>query len=141
MTACTTVKLSPQLHFHSSDVAQHGPRLGLHFHNTDVAQHRPRLGSTSVYYRLKNSVHCFFFLLSHCNLMSDSIQTATRTVLTRRVSSYGLPAWVSSELGPMGGGAQPLQHPQRHWNRVTTKGAFHQSRSNLIWIRIRGQPI
>ena len=28
----------------------------------------------------------------------------TRTVLTRRVSSYGLPAWVSSELGPMGGG-------------------------------------
>jgi len=27
----------------------------------------------------------------------------TRTVLTRRVSSYGLPAWVSSELGPMGG--------------------------------------
>ena len=26
-----------------------------------------------------------------------------RTVLTRRVSSYGLPAWVSSELGPMGG--------------------------------------
>ena len=26
----------------------------------------------------------------------------TRTVLTRRVSSYGLPAWVSSELGPMG---------------------------------------
>ena len=29
--------------------------------------------------------------------------TLTRTVLTRRVSSYGLPAWVSSELGPMGG--------------------------------------
>ena len=28
----------------------------------------------------------------------------TRTVLTQRVSSYGLPAWVSSELGPMGGG-------------------------------------
>ena len=27
----------------------------------------------------------------------------TRTVLTKRVSSYGLPAWVSSELGPMGG--------------------------------------
>ena len=27
----------------------------------------------------------------------------TRTVLTGRVSSYGLPAWVSSELGPMGG--------------------------------------
>ena len=27
----------------------------------------------------------------------------TRTVLTRRVSSYGLSAWVSSELGPMGG--------------------------------------
>ena len=26
----------------------------------------------------------------------------TRTVLTRRVSSYGLPAWVRSELGPMG---------------------------------------
>ena len=44
----------------------------------------------------------------------------TRTVLTRRVSSYGLPAWVSSELGPMGG-AQPLQRPQQHWNRVTTK--------------------
>jgi len=31
--------------------------------------------------------------------------TQTRTVLTRRVSSYGLPAWVSSELGPMGGRA------------------------------------
>ena len=32
-------------------------------------------------------------------------QYQTRTVLTRRVRSYGLPAWVSSELGPMGGGA------------------------------------
>ena len=29
--------------------------------------------------------------------------TLTRTVLTRRVSSYGLLAWVSSELDPMGG--------------------------------------
>ena len=65
-------------------------------------------------------------------------QYKTRTLLTRRVSSYGLPAWVSSELGPMGG--QPLQRPQQHWKRVTTKGAFHQSRYNLIWIRIRGQP-
>ena len=36
------------------------------------------------------------------------------------------------------GGAQPLQRPQQHWNRVTTNGAFHQSRSNLIWLRIRG---
>jgi len=34
----------------------------------------------------------------------SSITLSTRTVLTRRVSSYGLPAWVSSELGPMGGG-------------------------------------
>ena len=32
-----------------------------------------------------------------------NIKTKTRTVLTWRVSSYGLPAWVSSELGPMGG--------------------------------------
>ena len=39
------------------------------------------------------------------------------------------------------GGAQPLQRPQQHWNRVTTKGTFHQSRFNLIWIRIRGHPI
>ena len=38
-------------------------------------------------------------------------------------------------------GAQPLQRPQQHWNRVTTKGTFHQSRFNLIWIRIRGHPI
>ena len=35
-----------------------------------------------------------------CNVL---MQYLTRTVLTRRVSSYGLPAWVSSELGPMGG--------------------------------------
>ena len=28
-------------------------------------------------------------------------------------------------------GAQPLQRPQQHWKRVTTKGAFHQSRSNF----------
>ena len=59
------------------------------------------------------------------NLEVDSkdevMHNLTRTVLTRRVSSYGLPAWVSSELGPMGGGAQPLQRPQQHWNRVTTK--------------------
>jgi len=33
-----------------------------------------------------------------------TLQKLTRTVLTRRVSSYGLPAWVSSELGPIGGG-------------------------------------
>ena len=31
------------------------------------------------------------------------VHVVTRTVLTRRVSSYGLPACVSSELGPMGG--------------------------------------
>jgi len=35
--------------------------------------------------------------------VSEAVARITRTVLTRRVSSYGLPAWVSSELGPMGG--------------------------------------
>ena len=53
--------------------------------------------------------------------VSEAVVKITRTVLTRRVSSYGLPAWVSSELGPMGVGAQPLQRPQQHWNWVTTK--------------------
>ena len=37
------------------------------------------------------------------NTVKRQSNSKTRTVLTRRVSSYGLPAWVSSELGPMGG--------------------------------------
>ena len=42
------------------------------------------------------------FIISFAMQLSGA-SSITRTVLTRRVSSYGLPAWVSSELGPMGG--------------------------------------
>ena len=44
-----------------------------------------------------------YYYLLNTQLRQHNYKMKTRTVLARRVSSYGLPAWVSSELGPMGG--------------------------------------
>jgi len=45
----------------------------------------------------------YYSTSNNSKTIQDNAIVTTRTVLTRRVSSYGLPAWVSSELGPMGG--------------------------------------
>jgi len=57
-------------------------------------------------YYLTETVVCLTLLVRTTDYITCCRVNAmlTKTVLTRRVSSYGLPAWVSSELGPIGGG-------------------------------------